>query len=355
MDNGHGMNNLNNFTDDSRPKRMAIDELLNALRSRDPEEAVLPAAMVYGLSDLRGENLAKLRKAWPELDIERRRNLVKSLNGLDEMNYDLDFTGLTYVAFDDEDAEVRSAACRLCWYDMSQSMFERLLRLGEDPVADVRAAAMSALGRFILAGELVEFDVEQAVRAQNLALRHFDNLEEDIEVRRRSLEALSHCGHARVPDMIREAFAHEDTLMKSSAIFAMGASADRRWSEDVQQSLDSEIPEVCFEAVRAAGELEIAESVPQLANLIYGDDEEIKMQAVWALGQIATPEARRVLTDLSAQAEAVDDDELLEAIEEAMDMLMLMSGQLFNMFDFDEDFEGIDDDLVDSDYGTYLN
>jgi HEAT repeat protein len=115
----------------------------------------------------------------------------------------------------------------------------------------------------------------------------------------------------------------------------MGRTYDSQWDEFVLQQLDSEDPEMTYEAARAAGELEIEEAVPALTRLALDNDREVKEVAIWALGEIGTKESSRILERLATEAKHTNDEELLEAIEDAIGTASLSSGSLYLMR-FDE-------------------
>ena len=76
-----------------------------------------------------------------------------------------------------------------------------------------------------------------------------------------------------------------------------------------------------YEAARAAGELRIRRAVPTLVNLLDDADREVQEAAIWALGQIGGPQARRVLEGCLQS----DDEVLQEAAEDALAELTLGS------------------------------
>jgi HEAT repeat protein len=200
-----------------------------------------------------------------------------------------------------------------------------------DPAAVVRAAAASALGHYILMGELGDMPEHETARAQAAAIQLLNDESEELDVRRRALEAIANRSHEIVPGAIRAALRHQDRRMQVSALFAMGRSCDERWSADVLRGLDSPDADLRYEAARAAGEIELEEAVPRLRQLVFGDDREIKEVAVWSLGEIGGDEAIRTLQRLAQDAENSGDDELLEAIEEALASASLGSGSLYLM------------------------
>ncbi len=76
----------------------------------------------------------------------------------------------------------------------------------------------------------------------------------------------------------------------------------------------------------------------RLSLLALDDDREIKEVAIWSLGEIASKEATRTLELLATEAKRANDDELLEAIEDAIGAASLGSGSLYLMR-FDEEDE----------------
>lgn len=336
-----------------RPEPLPMLEVFVELQKLTEEDAVLPVGVIYGLSDLYGEELALFKQGWGKLGTEQRRKTISILSETTDEVFDLDFSEVSYVGLQDPDPQIRENALDLVWYDFSPTTFEAIMRLANDEATTVRAAVMSGLGRFIMAGELAEFDMAMAERAQEVVLRYYDDLREDVDVRRRALEAISHSSHPRVPQMIQESYEHEETLMRASAIFAMGASCDRQWEETVLEELESDAPEIRYEAVRAAGELELERAIMPLTEYAYAEDEEIKIQAIYALAEIGSNEARRVLNDLAALAEESADEDLLDIIADAIDMMMLMDGDFFGLFSYMDDMDAML--FEDEDNGPYLN
>jgi HEAT repeat protein len=204
----------------------------------------------------------------------------------------------------------------------------------------VRAAAAIALGRFVYMGELEELDGQKALLAKEALLQTIRQGNEDLEVQRRAIEAIAYSSDPDVTQIIENAYYDDDERMQTSAIFAMGRSADPAWQQQVMTELDNPNTEMRFEAARACGELEISEAVPKLINLIEEDpDLEVQQMAIWALGRIGGNLAREAL-EICLESEV---ETLAEAAEEAMDELNLFSGASFMLYDFD--YEG--DDLVE--------
>ena len=311
-----------------------------------------PPTSLYHLSDLSREDLEAVESLWPELPTERRHNLLQSLNDLGEANFEVNFEAVFRLGLEDEDSGVRATAIRALWEAEDPSLIAPFIEfLQRDPDPLVRAAAASALGRYVYLGELEELSPAHKRRVED-ALLEVIRGEDELEVRRRALEAVSYSSRDEVPPLITAAYASDEHKHRVSAIFSMGRNADRpRWGEQVQAELDNPEPELRFEAARAAGELELREAGPALSELLNDDDTQVREAAVWSLGQIGGDYARRTLTDL---LENTEDEEEQDFIQEALDNLAFTDEvNAFSLFDLGEDdddplFE-LEDDEDDAD------
>jgi HEAT repeat protein len=326
---------MNFDRDEDRIQHPDLETTLTALRDSD---GTVNATIYYGLSGLEHADIVQLALTWDALDPVFRRKVLQELLESAEANVELDYSALGAYALVDTDPGVREAAVELLWEDESIAMMDRLIDMAQfDDAFEVRAAAASALGRFILLGELGDLDESQTIRAQDAAIRILNNLSEDIDVRRRALEAIANSGHEIVDEAIREAYDSPDRRMNASAVFAMGRTYDEQWSPFVLQQLDSDDSEMRYEAARAAGELEIEEAVRALTRLALDDDREVKEVAIWSLGEIGTKEASRFLERLATDAKRHKDAELLEVIEDALGAASMNGGSLYLMRMDDEE------------------
>jgi len=130
----------------------------------------------------------------------------------------------------------------------------------------------------------------------------------------------------------------------------MGQSANKDWTPWVTSKLDSDHPEVLLEAVRAAGELEITESVPKLMDLLELDDYDLRTTAIWSLSQIGGEGVRARLEELY---EETDDDDEADFIDSALDNLDFTEDiALFDLLELSEDGKPDEAlDLLDLDEG----
>src|SRR3972149_2173647 len=155
---------------------MEFTEYLAELR--DPS-ARLSVAALQRRASLEREQPAALRSAWPQIEAERRRQVVHLLVELAEDNVDLNFDAVFFAALEDEDAAVRADAVRGLWEYEGRDLIAPLLRLpaqGEGPeggaageggaprlkVSSLHAMGRSCDGRWlpVLIEELVNDDPE---------------------------------------------------------------------------------------------------------------------------------------------------------------------------------------------------
>jgi HEAT repeat protein len=323
------------FDRDTKPvEKPTLDVTLAALRAEEP--GAVSAAIYYGLSGLTEAELEKLRAVWPALSADYRRKVMQELAETSELNFDLDYRAIGLLGLKDEDAAVREAAIETLWIDESPELMNRLLEMAQwDEANEVRAAVLVALGRFVLLGEYGELSEDQVTKLHEVIINLWTDEQEDLNVRRRALEAIANSSHEIVPDAIEEAYESREPLLKISAVFAMGRSCDERWKDWVLREMNGPDAELRYEAARAAGEIGIAEAIPLLGRLAMGNDRETQEVAIWSLGEIGGREALRILSALADDAQKAEDDELIEAVDEAISSASLVGEDL--VLDDDDD------------------
>lgn len=289
----------------------------------------LRARYLYALSDMTQEQLRQFCAVWATIATKRRRSIIRQLAEITEQSFAVNFDPIFFMALEDEDGQVRAAAIEGLWENESRTLIASLIRMMQSDEAEVvRAAAAAALGRFVLLAELEELDNITGARIEEALRATIANPAETVEVRRRAVESLGYSSKAGVRKIIRAAYESEDEKMRSSALFAMGRSADPYWRDVLMRELESHNPELRYEAARACGELELACAVPRLGELALHDpDREVQQVAVWALGHIGGKEARRILE----QCYASDDEVLSDAAADALDEMEVWDGIMFSI------------------------
>lgn len=267
--------------------------------------------------------------SWQKIGAARRREIVAAMTELAEDNADLDFHALLTWCLDDTDAEVRRLALEGLWESDSPRMLRRLLALlHEDSDESVRAAAAVALSRFAFLASLEELDDADADRVHAALLTVSSDTAQPLEVRRRALEGVGYFAEdEQVQRLIEQSYRDREQLLRESALVAMGRSMLPRWLPAIIRELESPSPALRYEAARAAGELadEARSAVPKLVPLCNDDDSEVALAAIWALGQVGGPGAKRVLEQLRKSQDDVRRQAALDALEE-----LDMEGGLFS-------------------------
>ena len=332
----------------------SVDELKRLLEQIAGEARPVAFSSLFALSDLAGERLKLFLAVWEKLPDARRRSLIEALADLAEASFEVNFDAIYRHSLDDPDDIVRATAIGGLWENEDPAFINPFLRLlRADPSALVRAAAATALGRYVLAGELEQLDAAIAARVLTELLTRFYMVDEMIDVRRRAIESAAYACAPEVSEALEMAYYDDDARMQASAVFGMGRSCDRRWRAIVLKELKSASPAMRYEAARASGELGLRQAVPTLAQLIEDADVQIHQASIWALGQIGGPDAKRILGDAYADA----DEETVDALDEAMAEIALQEGSLdLTLYELDEDLvdelpadEMPDDELWDGD------
>jgi HEAT repeat protein len=294
------------------PFKTVIEALLD-------ESAPFPARYLHRFSDLEPADLQSLLQAWPEVALRRKENLLEDLNDLSESDTLTYFDSLARELLNDPDASVRTQAIHLLWECEDPKLARLFIEfLAGDENVEVRAAAASALGRFVYLGELDKIPVELKEKVEECLLAASQANEPD-QIRRRALESLGHSGRPEVQELIEAAYHQKSLDWKVSAVNAMGRSSDSRWAKAVLSQLRAPDEELRAEAVQAAGELDLHRARPILLELLEDEeDPAIRRHIVWALSQLGGEGVRSRLEEL---VKMETDDEEVEFLEEALDNL----------------------------------
>lgn len=312
------MPRLDEETVDLPIPKPSLDDLTRALRSEaSAAQAIVPSAIVYGLSDLTLDEQRAIEPAWNALPTTAKHRVLRALNEASEAMFELSFREIALLCLDDASSLVRSTAIDLLWIDESAETMRKLMRMAEsDSDLAVRTHALDQLGRFILLGEYGDMPDDLAEQAQALTYRIHRDTAQSVTMRRRALEALSNSSHPEVSQLIKSAYADGNHELRIGAIFAMGRSCSAIWREQLMDELESADNECVFEAIRACGQIQLKDAARRVGEFTVSDDQEIQLIAVWALGEIGGRHAWEVLTSLE---ENPADDDMAAAIDEALD------------------------------------
>ena len=320
-------------------KETTITEIIQALLDT---EKPFPASLLYAFSDLEQQECTQLLEVWEQIPLQRRRALMDDLSEMAERDDLMLFEEVGRIALEDSDPQVKVSAIDLLFQAEDTRLLPKFLSLlKEHESADVRAAAANVLGPYVYMGEFDRIHAELLRRVENALLKaHHEDASE--LVRRRALESLGYSSRNEVPDLVRAAYATQETGWLESAFFAMGKSADEQWKDLVLAHLKDENLLVRLQAVHAAGELGLAGARASLLRVLERefDITDLRREAVWALGQIGGEGVEKALDRL---LERLDDDEDIDLVEEALDQLNFTEDkELFSLLDMnlEEDASG---------------
>ncbi|MEJ5201131.1 MAG: HEAT repeat domain-containing protein [Anaerolineales bacterium] len=314
-------------------QKATIEQVIRALLDNDTP---FSPTWLHRFSDLESSDLDKIKKIWLQINPERRLNLLRDLEDLAEADTLVSFDNLARFALEDSDMRVRAAAIDLLWECEDRHLAPVFLHmLEEDESPEVRAAAAKALGLFVYLGELEEIPETMQRQIEDALLDQFTS-NEPKAVRLNALESLGYSQREEVIPLIQNAYFSNDTQWMSSALCAMGRSADPRWEPIVLKALDSPTPAIQVEAVRAAGELELKSARQPLLEMLENPealDQDVYFAAIWSLSQIGGESVRETLEGLLDETE---DDEEIDLLETALENLEFTEDDtIFQMFNFD--------------------
>lgn len=203
---------------------------------------------------------------------------------------------------------------------------ELLLSVVGDPAepADLRSAAAISLGPALELCEMEGFEgepfadppVSQPVfeRMQETLRATYDDESAPKDVRRRALEASVRASQDWHTDAIRAAAAQDDPEWQMTAIFSMQYVPG--FEDEIVKYLESDSPELRYEAVRAAGARGLDAAWPYIESIVNDPsaDKELLLSAIAAAPNIRPEEAGDLVLDLVDS----DDEEISEAATAAM-------------------------------------
>lgn len=295
--------------------RLSLESCLNILTDA---QQPLSKTELMSLSGLTSEELAELKAVWPDIDANRRTEMLERLREMSDDNLDADFDDLFRFCLDDEDPEVKTRAIEGLWECEDRSLVSRLSRLlSQDPSAKVRATAAMGLGKFASLAQTGRLPAKDWGRIKDPLIGTIRDKTEDSEVRRRAIEAVAPFNTPEIREIIWEAYKAGQAEMKYSAVYAMGKSCDPEWLPVVVQELTSPDTAMRYEAACACGELGEEPAVPHLIPLFQDEDPQTQASAITAVGAIGGGLAKKALLRCLKSS----DDLVVESAQAALETL----------------------------------
>ena len=295
----------------------------------------LEPASLTALSDLDAVRLAQFRSAWERFGTKRRHAILLQLGELANSKIELSFEAVNRFALQDSDPPSRAQAIGNLWESEDPQLARQLLDvLRADQVAEVRKAAADALGSFVLLAETEDLAEQLRLEIERGLLKAVRS-DPSKEVREGCLQSLGFSTREEVPELIEMAYSSGEGSSLRAALRAMSRSADSHWAPLVVAKLQDPEPGTRFEAVQAAGELDIREASEELVDLLEDVDDRIRKAAIWSLSQVGGSIAIAALEQLQESASESE----AQLIQDALDNLEFEDGarELFRLNFDDED------------------
>jgi len=232
---------------------------------------------------------------------------------------------------------------------MDNDMAPRLLSILKDTSEseELRSKAAVSFGAGLEYAEMMDFD-DYGGEGDIITEETFNEIQETLRtlyydsdtpklVRRRILE-----GSVRAPmdwhkEAVEEAYSNDDTEWRVTAVFCMGYI--KGFEDKILESLESENPDIHYEAVQSTGNWGINEAWPHIKELLLKEDIDkwLLIAAIEAAATVNPEESLEILTYF----EDSEDQDITDAAEDAL----LNAGMAVDDFD-DDDFYGdnFDDD-----------
>jgi HEAT repeat protein len=269
-------------------------------------DKVLYNESIPGRSDLRhlsamsDDDLVIFKQEWKKIEKLRRQAIISQLVFLGEADYKLDFSRIFRYCLEDHDPGIRSHAITGLSEEEDELFISPLIRFTQRGNAEeVRAAAVKALGKFAILGELGKLSSTHKEYLYNTLWSLVKDKNESDTVISKALVTIAAFHVPEVKALIEEAYSSGETLYKISAIRAMGRNCDMLWLDTLLKELGSDDMDIRHEAILACGELNAEEAVPVLVRLTANRNVRIREAAIKSLGEIGGETARKTLTGLA--------------------------------------------------------
>lgn len=153
-------------------------------------------------------------------------------------------------------------------------------------------------------------------------------------LRRRILEAAVRAPQDWHKEAVRAAYSQDDELWKLTAVFCMRFV--RGFDRQIIEALESQNPDILYQAVRAAGAWGLEDASAHVSRLIRSKDTDkpLLLAAIEAVASIQPREAAVVLYDLMDSR----DEDISEAVHEALSLADFLGEQEDWDPDEDDDF-----------------
>ncbi len=308
-------------TDGYQDAAEPLDALRRVVAAIASGQVELEPQDLHAISRLRDDSVDVVGQQLGALDAEGRFALLERLRQVSDDYGGYDFTVIFGAMTADEDTSVRTVAVTGLGQCETAGATRSLLQVAgsiEEEDA-VRREAVAALGEVAMRVELGWAASEDAGDVVPALRAIAEDATEDEELRASALSAVAVVSDDWVVGMIETAYDSDAAALHLGAIEAMGRNADEFWLPVLEGSLVAEDDDERLAAVQAIGEIGSEEGTPLLLELF--DDptatEEVVRGAVAALGEIGSEEALEELDQLRTHPDPTVRETAQAALESA--------------------------------------
>jgi HEAT repeat protein len=263
-----------------------------------PDELLVTSKLSH-LSNLDEADLEFFKQSWERTSEGRKRQVISQLVHLGQTNFRLDFSSIFLFCLSDPDSMVRADAIAGLAEEEDYRYISPLVSLLKgDSSAGVREAAIVALGKFALVGELRKLSYASTNKVYQALLTVLDDSSAGDKLHCLALEAIAPLSLPRVKELIEKAYRSSNLSMKTCALRAMGHNCDMSWLTILIRELGSDNAKMRYAAVQAIGEIGSDEALPYLIQLSRDKDTQVQEAAIKGLGEIGGETARETLNRL---------------------------------------------------------
>ena len=274
------------------------------------------------LSDLSRERSERLRKVLAEMEDGPRSAFYRAMDESSLNSYEYNFAPIANIGIDDPEGDIRAASIHVLGFEDDRETGERILDAAQnDPDLRARIAAIEILGQYMFESAVENRIPVNKQRLQKVLADLIENRDE--MVRRAAVVSYAVSEDERVKEIVSGYLAGNDREELIAGLTAVRHALGEDWDESVLELIRHDDEDVCREAIRAAGALQLREALPALYEIISRFDRippELLIVTAEAVAEIGDEGSLDVLETLG-EAVVDMDEKITDAVDDCIDTL----------------------------------
>ena len=274
------------------------------------------------LSDLSRERSERLRKVLAEMEDGPRSAFYRAMDESSLNSYEYNFAPIANIGIDDPEGDIRAASIHVLGFEDDRETGERILDAAQnDPDLRARIAAIEILGQYMFESAVENRIPVNKQRLQKVLADLIENRDE--MVRRAAVVSYAVSEDERVKEIVSGYLAGNDREELIAGLTAVRHALGEDWDESVLELIRHDDEDVCREAIRAAGALQLREALPALYEIISRFDRippELLIVTAEAVAEIGDESSLDVLETLG-EAVVDMDEKITDAVDDCIDTL----------------------------------